>query len=66
MWTLGDELLHYQKERIWGETGKFEIASFRQTLKEGMWALLLPVIILFGIRGVLQNHAASELTGTLI
>ncbi|MGM0854949.1 MAG: TRAP transporter large permease [Bacillota bacterium] len=33
------------------ESGKFEFASFRRTLFEGALALVLPLIIIFGIRG---------------
>lgn len=33
------------------EVGKFEFASFRRTLFEGALALVLPLIIIFGIRG---------------
>ncbi|RXT04796.1 TRAP transporter large permease [Ammoniphilus sp. CFH 90114] len=33
------------------EKGKFEVVTFRKSLKEGVWALMLPVIIIVGIRG---------------
>ncbi|WP_134703843.1 TRAP transporter large permease [Ammoniphilus sp. YIM 78166] len=32
------------------EGGKFEIITFRKALKEGIWALFLPIIIIGGIR----------------
>jgi tripartite ATP-independent transporter DctM subunit len=33
------------------EKGKFEIVTLGKSLVQGFWALLLPVIIIFGIRG---------------
>lgn len=39
------------KKNIQSEAGRFELVTFRKALKDGVLALLLPIIIIVGIRG---------------